>query len=152
MPRRSPNARDSACPRQIPTSSTVWCWSTCKSPLASTLRSKAPCRAKSSSMWSRKPTPVCQLPWPLPSRFNSRRIWVSRVLRVIVAVRGISHHGFEKGQRGFNLFVGPHADSQAVAPAGIVHVADEDAVLLELLVERFGGGSRVSTPDEVGLG
>src|SRR6185436_3093203 len=136
----------------MPTSSTVWCWSTCKSPLASTFRSKAPCRAKSSSMWSRNPTPVCQLPWPLPSRLSSRRIWVSRVLRVIVAVRGISHHRFEEGQQGFNLFVRPDADSQAVAPAGIIHVADEDAVLLKLFIKRLGGMFRLGAPDEVGLG
>ena len=34
MPALSPSASRNACPRQMPTSSTVWCWSTSRSPAA----------------------------------------------------------------------------------------------------------------------
>ena len=54
----------------MPTSSTVWCWSTCRSPAALTVRSIAACLASSVSMWSKKPTPVSICDWPEPSRFE----------------------------------------------------------------------------------
>ena len=57
-PRRSPRAWAKACPRQIPTSSTVWWSSTQVSPWHCTARSKEPWRANPVSMWSKKPTPV----------------------------------------------------------------------------------------------
>ena len=55
MPARLPSARSIAWPRQMPTSSVVWWSSTCRSPVHETVRSISACRAKSSSMWSRKP-------------------------------------------------------------------------------------------------
>src|SRR5579859_25733 len=50
MPARSPSASSSARPRTSPRSSTVWCWSTARSPDAFTVRSMRPCTAMSSSM------------------------------------------------------------------------------------------------------
>ena len=45
IPARSPSARSIAWPRQIPTSSVVWCASTCRSPWQATARSISACRA-----------------------------------------------------------------------------------------------------------
>src|SRR6185312_12927852 len=87
MPLRSPSALEKSCPMTMPVSSTVWCWSTSRSPLAVSVRSKPPCLVKSSSMWSRKRMPVEILYSPRPSSRSSPVIWVSFVLRVIVAVR-----------------------------------------------------------------
>src|SRR5208337_1597230 len=50
IPRLSPRARSKASPSAMPTSSTVWCWSTSRSPLHLSSRSNAPWRVKSSSM------------------------------------------------------------------------------------------------------
>ena len=68
MPVRSPSARSSAWPSAMPQSSTVWCSSTCRSPLQLRSRSSRPCVASAVSMWSRKPTPVAIVERPLPSR------------------------------------------------------------------------------------
>lgn len=57
-PRISPRAWAKACPRQMPTSSTVWWSSTQVSPVQVTVRSNFPWRAKPVSMWSKNPTPV----------------------------------------------------------------------------------------------
>src|SRR5258705_7509696 len=45
------------------------------------------CRARRSSIWSKKPMPVATLDTPEPSRFTETSISVSLVLRLIVAVR-----------------------------------------------------------------
>ena len=42
--------RSNAWPSVMPTSSAVWCWSTCRSPSARRVRSKRECRARLSSM------------------------------------------------------------------------------------------------------
>src|SRR6187397_100904 len=73
----------------MPTSSTVWCAPVSRSPLASTHRPSLPWRASRSSMWSRKPTPVCALASP-PSRSSESSICVSAVLRCLFAVLLIS--------------------------------------------------------------
>src|SRR5260370_1455950 len=57
MPLRSARAFETSWPRTMPASSTVWCWSTSRSPVALRVRSKAPWLGKSSSMWSRKRMP-----------------------------------------------------------------------------------------------
>ena len=56
-------------------------------PCTSTVRSINECRANSSSMWSRKPTPVATSDRPWPSRSRTSRMSVSRVLRTTSAVR-----------------------------------------------------------------
>src|SRR6185437_6866282 len=87
MPRLSPSARSNASPSAIPTSSTVWCWSTSRSPLQVRSRSNAPWRVNNSSMWSKKRIPVETLYRPAPSIVSFRCISVSAVLRSIAAVR-----------------------------------------------------------------
>ena len=71
----------------MPTSSTVWWPSMCRSPSAWMSRSIRPWRAIWSSMWSKKPMPVDSLASPVPSRLSLTVIWVSAVLRVTSAVR-----------------------------------------------------------------
>ena len=83
----SPNACFIPCPRHIPTSSTVWWSSTIRSPLALIVRSNSPCLVSKSSMWSRKPTPVLMLLFPLPSMLIVSSTFVSLVFLLIVAVR-----------------------------------------------------------------
>src|ERR1039457_920856 len=85
MPLRSPRAFETSCPRTMPVSSTVWCWSTSRSPAAFRVRSKPPCLVKSSSMWSKKRMPVAMAYFPRPSRRREAEICVSFVLRVISA-------------------------------------------------------------------
>ena len=87
MPRRSPSAWFTAWPSAMPTSSTVWCWSTSRSPSAFTARSNAPWRATRSSMWSRKRTPVRLSKRPRPSSVSATLTCVSAVLRSISALR-----------------------------------------------------------------
>src|ERR1700716_2027626 len=73
-------------------SSTVWCWSTSVSPVALSVRSKRPCTANSSSMWSRNGSPVRTLALPAPSSTNRTCTFVSLVRRARRARRaaGIS--------------------------------------------------------------
>ena len=66
--------------------STVWCGSTCRSPSQRSVRSNTPCRAKPSSIWSKKPTPVRQSHVPRPSRHRLSVISVSLVCRRTSAV------------------------------------------------------------------
>ena len=67
-------------------SSVVWWASTWRSPWQATSRSISECRANSSSMWSRNPTPEATSDRPEPSRSRRRRMSVSRVLRTISAI------------------------------------------------------------------
>ncbi len=90
IPFLSPTASLKALPRQIPTSSTVWCRSTSVSPRASTVRSTRPCLAHASSMWLKNGIVVSTLAAPLPSRLSWSRTSVSRVFRSIRAWRGTS--------------------------------------------------------------
>ena len=87
-PARSASASSSAWPRQMPTSSVVWCAPVSRSPLASTSRPSLPWRASSSSMWSRNPTPVetCASP---PSRSSRKLTSVSLVSRFDLCGRAI---------------------------------------------------------------
>src|SRR5579859_3774736 len=87
MPRLSPRAFSRACPITMPTSSTVWWESTCKSPSASMSKSIRLWRPSRSSMWSKNPTPVWADASPEPSRFSETRTLVSFVCRLISAVR-----------------------------------------------------------------
>ncbi len=84
MPSLSPRAAPMASPRTIPTSSIVWCSSTCRSPLASMASDTPPWFGICSSMWSKngRPVEMCPEP-PMESRSNSRAIFVSLVLRTI---------------------------------------------------------------------
>ena len=59
----------------------------CRSPFAVTLMSMSEWRESWSSMWSKKPTPVEKLPFPVPSRSTVTVISVSFVLRSTRAVR-----------------------------------------------------------------
>ena len=86
MPDLSPIALANAWPSVMPMSSTVWCASMCRSPLASMSRSTMPWRATWSSMCSRNGMPVASFATPLPSRFSRTRICVSLVLRSTSAV------------------------------------------------------------------
>jgi hypothetical protein len=61
------------------------------------------------------------------------------------------HDGFQYLQALVDLGIGSDADSQAVAPAGIVHVSDKDSPLFELLVEWLGWEARMDVPSEIGL-
>ena len=77
--------RAAPAPSAIPTSSTVWCASTCRSPLQRTSRSKRACVASAVSMWSRKPMPVWIRERPSPSRSSARRM--SRLARLALDAR-----------------------------------------------------------------
>src|SRR5690606_5315274 len=107
-------------PRVMPTSSTVWCASMCRSPSALMSRSMSPCLAIWSSMWSRNGTPVSSDCLPVPSRLTATRMRVSLVLRVISAVRikGASLNEAEDILQGVEhcaVFVrGADRDAQAV--------------------------------------
>src|SRR3954470_24719425 len=87
MPFLSPSAFRNAWPTAMPVSSVVWCWSTCRSPSTFTSRSNSPWRANSSSMWSRKPTPVAIAALPVPSRARLTETSVSAVRRLTLAAR-----------------------------------------------------------------
>src|SRR5450631_1593821 len=87
MPFLSPSAFAIAMPSVMPMSSTVWCASMSRSPLAFTSRSSPPWRASWSSMWSRKGIPEARRASPWPSRSTATRTWVSLVSRWISALR-----------------------------------------------------------------
>src|SRR5690349_9325568 len=54
----------------------------CRSPLALTVMSMRECRARRSSMWSRKPMPVAICDAPVPSRSTATSTSVSLVVRL----------------------------------------------------------------------
>src|SRR5579862_6541885 len=87
MPFISPSACFTAWPSAMPTSSVVWCWSICRSPLALTVMSMREWRAKRSSMWSRKPMPVAIEDAPVPSRSIATSTSVSLVVRLTEPLR-----------------------------------------------------------------
>ena len=106
MPFMSPSACFTAWPSAMPTSSVVWWWSMCRSPLALTVMSMREWRASRSSMWSRKPMPVatCERPGPSRSTRPRRRspwscaspplcAWnmALQVARLLSGVAGIRH-------------------------------------------------------------
>src|SRR5262249_61756995 len=87
MPFMSPSACFTAWPSAMPTSSVVWWWSMCRSPLALTVRSMREWRSKRSSMWSRKPMPVAIDEAPVPSRSIVTSTSVSLVVRLTAPLR-----------------------------------------------------------------
>ena len=77
----------------------------------------------------------------VPSR-NGRSLR-REVIRPVVAA--------SLGQQQVDLLVRADADPQAVAPAGVVHVAHQDALGLQSAVQVLRVRRRVAAPDEVGL-
>lgn len=57
----------------------------------------------------------------------------------------------EERQARVDLLVGTDRDSQPLAPAGVVHVAHENAIRFESLVHRLYRLRRMRAPDEIGL-
>ena len=90
MPRLSATASRNACPIASAQSSMVWCSSTPRSPVQSTVNAKPPCLPSCSSMWSKKPSPVRACGSAVRSRSTDTSIRVSRVVRLTRAVRGAS--------------------------------------------------------------
>ena len=129
MPVRSPSARSIAWPSAMPQSSTVWCSSTCRSPVQLRSRSSRPWVARAVSMWSRKPTPVVTLERPVPSEADGhvdRRLPGAPGGRAAAAPDGIRAGGSSAGagrpssaarastRRSFSAGVARHA---RIAPA-----------------------------------
>mmetsp|Transcript_84030 Transcript_84030/g.163289 ORF Transcript_84030/g.163289 Transcript_84030/m.163289 type:complete len:344 (+) Transcript_84030:268-1299(+) len=82
MPLRSPSALSNASPKASAQSSAVWWSSMCRSPLHCSCKSKRPCFASCSSMWSKNPMPVdTEHEEPVPSRLISQLMDVSLVAR-----------------------------------------------------------------------
>src|SRR6185436_18177331 len=149
MPFLSPSAFAIAMPSAMPMSSTVWCASISRSPLARTVRSNAPWRATWSSMWSRKGMPEASWASPLPSRFTATKTCVSRVSRWISAVR-MSGEDFGEGGREPGVFLGgSDGEAQAVREQRMraVEVADQYTTPLEPLEGARGVGQ--AREDEV---
>src|SRR5262245_40306315 len=63
----------------------------------------------------------------------------------------LSNQFGEPCQAHVGLLVRADADSQAVAPAGIVHVADENSGSLQFFIQAARVRCVVAAPDEVGL-
>src|SRR2546423_2613474 len=117
----------------MPVSSTVWCWSTSRSPCASRARSNAPWRATRSSMWSRKRIPVVTCEAPRPSRFRRMRISVSLVRRRIVAVLGIAlAETLDFLQEALHLLLRADGDAYEAGTEFFGAFADENASTFEL--------------------
>jgi hypothetical protein len=86
----------------------------CKSPLALTIRSIRAWRAKSSSMWSRKPIPVEIDARPAPSRSISTSTSVSLVLRLTEPLRmNVSSAEPRAFYQGLAVFATPAAGAFA---------------------------------------
>ena len=135
MPRFLPRAWAIAAPRQRPTSSTLWCASTSRSPLQLTARSKPPWQAKSVSMWSRKPTPVCTSARPETVELKAQ---LHGGLRGLAAHFTVSHSlSSVSVSRPWPRAARPSAPAclSLCAPSRerAAQVADEDAVLPERL-------------------
>ena len=121
MPFLSPTALATAWPSVMPTSSTVWWPSMCRSPLASMSRSIRPWRAIWSSMWSKKPMPVASFGLAGAVEVDARRV----ILRLggvagdfvrrgaTLRVRGVHREACE-GRQHLRVLVGG-ADGQAQA-------------------------------------
>src|SRR5688572_17109660 len=134
MPFLSPRALASAWPSVIPMSSTVWCASISRSPLACTVRSRPPWRASWSSMWSRNGMPEASLASPVPSRSTATKTWVSLVSRWTSALRMVGGEGRGKRLDQFRVLVGgADREPQAVGEQGMraVKVADQYTTRLQ---------------------
>src|SRR5471032_1685623 len=133
MPFLSPSAFAIAMPSVMPMSSTVWCASMSRSPLAFTSRSSPPWRASWSSMWSRKGMPEARRASPWPSRSTATRTWVSLVSRWISALRmGVSAEGGGECLEHSRVLVGSSdREPQAVGEQGMraVECADQYTTL-----------------------
>src|SRR5206468_2748418 len=103
-------------------------------PLASTERSKAPWRATSSSMWSKKRIPVAMRDFPRPSRFRRMRISVSLVWRWIVAVLGMgSAEMLDLLEQALHFLLRSDGDAHKAGAELFGAFAQENAATLELL-------------------
>src|SRR3990167_211553 len=158
MPFRSPAALAIAWPSVMPISSTMWCASMCRSPLASMARSINPCRATCSSMCSRNGSPVSIRATPRPSRFTETVIWVSLVLRDTSAcpqpLEALARIAFLDSERDEIRLAGPgaHARQPGERPKQLLPVLP---YLLGLFIEQGQTGQREfraglgETPDVV---
>src|ERR1700682_4912972 len=126
MPFLSPSAFATAMPSVMPMSSTVWCASISRSPLAFTSRSRPPWRAGWSSMWSRKGMPEASFDSPRPSRSTATFTWVSLVSRWISALRMTSAEGLGECSQHSRILVGS-SDREPQALGGQVMRAVECA-------------------------
>ena len=54
-------------------------------------------------------------------------------------------------EKGFDLVIAADGNTQTIAPTGIVHITNQNSIVLELLVERFDRQTGVRAPDEVRL-
>src|SRR5262245_15484538 len=152
MPLLSPSAWARHLPRQMPTSSTVWCESTWRSPWHFTVTSNSPCLARCVSIWSKKPTPVASSCRPVPSRLRDNSIFVSVVSRRMVAVRDMASGCEYVGQflqQRIDFVVGPDGHAESVPIVRVVHVPDQHLARLQRLVERSDRSVRSAGPDEV---
>src|SRR5687768_9327386 len=153
MPFLSPSALASAMPSVMPMSSTVWCASISRSPLARTARSIAPWRAIWSSMWSRKGMPDSSFDSPLPSRSSATKTWVSLVSRWTSALRMV---WADRGERldEFRVLVGgADREPQAVCQQWMraVKVANQYTTALQRL-HRAGGVGETGQDEVRGRG
>src|SRR5258708_39037172 len=136
MPFLSPSAFATAMPSVMPMSSTVWCASISRSPLAFTSRSSPPWRASWSSMWSMKGMPEASLDSPRPSRSTATFTWVSLVSRGISALRMTSAEGLGECSQHSRVLVGSSdREPQAVGEQGMraVECANQYATLGQAL-------------------
>src|SRR5687768_789829 len=151
MPDLSPSDLASAMPRVMPMSSTVWCASMSRSPLARTVRSTAPWRAIWSSMWSRKGMPESSLASPRPSKSSATKTWVSFVSRWISALRILGAEDRGERPEQFRVLVGStDREPQAVGEQWMRAVQCLDQYTTR--PQRLEGGRRVGDAhqDEVG--
>src|SRR5947207_7165517 len=146
----------------MPTSSTVWCASTRKSPCAATSRSIRPWRDSRSSMWSKKPTPVWTDAAPRPSRLSESSTFVSLVCRTSFALRSkggairvrsscLRGQRLNAGEQGVVLLALADGDADLVGQPRLVPIADEDPLLLEPEVDVSAPAVGRGGEDEVGL-
>src|SRR5258706_6733471 len=132
MPFLSPSALAIAMPSVMPMSSTVWCGSICRSPLAFRSGAGPPWRASWSSMWSMNGIPEARRASPRPSRSTLTLTWVSLVSRWISALRMMSAEGLGECLEHSRVLVGSSdREPQAVGEQGMraVECADQYTTL-----------------------
>src|SRR3989344_4236402 len=157
MPFLSPAALAIAWPSVIPTSSTVWCASMCRSPLASIEMSISPWRATCFCMCSKNGRPVMNVQRPSPSRLTLTVICVSLVLRVTLAVRFmadviVSYGLFQGIEEARVFFRRPHGHAQTAGEHGVTAIQILDEHLLFHERGEHGGGRRAFGPEQNEVG
>src|SRR5947207_1968776 len=125
MPALSPRACTSALPKQMPTSSTVWCASMWRSPLACTLRSKRPCLPSASNFEYRIGT--------APTGLRDFVGWVEslrgppsapELMVGLAKPRPTLQNRLQLREQLVDLRIGAHGDPQAIVTV-VVHVANK---------------------------